>query len=183
MATSPSALAARRASCSSLKASTSAPSIPFPSMTPPTTTTTTTHRHLSSNLPRGSRTAPVRAYPSSSGEVFIPDMLMGEIRAAAGAPGAAAGAGGGGGGRPRRRGPPDLPSLLMDGRIVYLGMPVSDSMKRRSGLCVSSDGKPTRDGGESARGKDGKTKTKIRLKIEKQKEKKTQPLHFSFHVF
>lgn len=59
-------------------------------------------------------------------ELYIPDPLMdvSAIRAAAGAPGAAAGAGGGGGGRPRRRGPPDLPSLLMDGRIVYLGMPV-----------------------------------------------------------
>jgi hypothetical protein len=56
----------------------------------------------------------------------MPDPLMdvSAIQAAAGAPGAAAGAGGGGGGRPRRRGPPDLPSLLMDGRIVYLGMPV-----------------------------------------------------------
>lgn len=31
---------------------------------------------------------------------------------------------GGGGGRPRSS-PPDLPTLLLDARIIYLGMPVS----------------------------------------------------------
>ena len=34
------------------------------------------------------------------------------------------GGGGGGYGRPRTA-PPDLPSLLLDARICYLGMPVS----------------------------------------------------------
>jgi len=60
------------------------------------------------------------------GDLWIPDPLLdvAAVRAAAGAPGAVASAGGGG--RARRRGPPDLPSLLMDGRIVYLGMPVRD---------------------------------------------------------
>lgn len=39
------------------------------------------------------------------------------------------GGGGGGGGSARpRTAPPDLPSLLLDARICYLGMPVSLSL-------------------------------------------------------
>lgn len=106
--------------CSASGRSTSAPSIP--SFSSPH------RRQLSRGSPRSSRSSLVMA-SMQPGEIYVPDPLMdiSAIRAAAGAPGAAAGAGGGGG-RPRRRGPPDLPSLLMDGRIVYLGMPVRSSI-------------------------------------------------------
>jgi hypothetical protein len=108
---------------STAKPSTSAPSIPLSS------SSSTSHHHRR-RLLRGSPRTPspcvVALAAMQPGEIYMPDPLMdvSAIQAAAGAPGAAAGAGGGGGGRPRRRGPPDLPSLLMDGRIVYLGMPV-----------------------------------------------------------
>ena len=67
---------------------------------------------------------------STTQGIIIPDPLwdVPEIQAAAGAGAAGASYRGGRGrgrGRRRRSGPPDLPSLLMDSRIVYLGMPVS----------------------------------------------------------
>lgn len=118
---------------SAARPSTSAPSIP------PSSSLFSSHRRLLRGS-SSSRPSPVALASSMQpGELYIPDPLMdvSAIRAAAGAPGAAAGAGGGGGGRPRRRGPPDLPSLLMDGRIVYLGMPVRlFSVFEMSLLCV-----------------------------------------------
>ena len=59
----------------------------------------------------------------ASGQVWVPeaDLQMPEVRAAAGAPAAV---GYGGNGRRPRTPPPDLPSLLLDARICYLGMPV-----------------------------------------------------------
>ena len=43
--------------------------------------------------------------------------------------------GGRGSGRPRTA-PPDLPSLLLDARICYLGMPVSHSLSLSLLLCI-----------------------------------------------
>lgn len=59
----------------------------------------------------------------ASGQLWVPeaDLQMPEVRGAAGAPAAV---GYGGNGRRPRTPPPDLPSLLLDARICYLGMPV-----------------------------------------------------------
>jgi len=59
-------------------------------------------------------------------ELWTPDevQLQGlNVQASSGAPGAAAGTGYDD--HKPRTPPPDLPSLLLDSRIVYLGMPVS----------------------------------------------------------
>ena len=135
------ALSSRQGACSAsgrsaARPSTSAPSILFPSSTSSSSSSSSHRRLLRGSLSRAS--CPVVALAAMQpGELYIPDPLMdvSAIRAAAGAPGAAAGAGGGGGGRPRRRGPPDLPSLLMDGRIVYLGMPVRFRSFLRAVIC------------------------------------------------
>eukprot|EP00891_Asterochloris_glomerata_P004179 jgi/Astpho2/4179/Aster-05146 len=59
----------------------------------------------------------------ASGQLWVPeaDLQMPEVRGAAGAPAAV---GYGGNGRRPRTPPPDLPSLLLDARICYLGMPL-----------------------------------------------------------
>lgn len=75
---------------------------------------------------------------STTQGLLIPDPLwdIPEIRAAAGSPGAAAGATYSGGGPRRRSQPPDLPSLLMDARICYLGMPVRLGWEWCVSVCV-----------------------------------------------
>ena len=72
----------------------------------------------------------------ASGQVWVPEaeLQMPEVRAAAGAPAAV---GYGGNGRRPRTPPPDLPSLLLDARICYLGMPVRAccASVQKQGLC------------------------------------------------